>query len=140
LEGLYDVCLLIHLLTFKRAINDDSIFQMPDLILKIGPRKLFLKKDDFKQISKVFEAMLINDFKEKNRSEIEFKGKDYKTFVHFLRVSLVLCLFLIYCIFSCLLGFFLLLAILFVSVLCLCVRIVASVSGLPILDCHFGVL
>ena len=67
--------------------NDDSIFQMPDLILKIGPRKLFLKKDDFKQISKVFEAMLINDFKEKNRSEIEFKGKDYKTFVHFLRVS-----------------------------------------------------
>jgi len=66
--------------------NDDSIFQMPDLILKIGPRKLFVKKDDFKQISKVFNAMLINDFKEKNRSEIEFKGKDYKTFVHFLRV------------------------------------------------------
>jgi hypothetical protein len=33
------------------AINDDSIFQMPDHILKIGPRKLFVTKNDFKQIS-----------------------------------------------------------------------------------------
>jgi hypothetical protein len=67
--------------------NDDSIFQMPDLILKIGPRKLFVTKNDFKQISEVFEAMLTNDFKEKNLGEIEFKGKDYNTFVRFLRVS-----------------------------------------------------
>ena len=33
------------------AINDDSIFQMPAHILKIGPRKLFVTKNDFKQIS-----------------------------------------------------------------------------------------
>jgi hypothetical protein len=66
---------------------DDTIFQMPDLTLKIGKRKLYVTKDDFKQISKVFEAMLTNDFKEKNSGEIEFKGKDYKTFVRFLRVS-----------------------------------------------------
>ena len=69
------------------SADDDTIFQMPDLTLKIGKRKLHVTKDDFKQISKVFEAMLTNDFKEKNSSEIEFKGKDYKTFVRFLRVS-----------------------------------------------------
>jgi hypothetical protein len=63
------------------SADDDTIFQMPDLTLKIGKRKLHVTKDDFKQISKVFEAMLTNDFKEKNSGEIEFKGKDYKTFV-----------------------------------------------------------
>ena len=31
--------------------------------------------------------MLTNDFKEKNLGEIEFKGKDYNTFVRVQRVS-----------------------------------------------------
>ena len=73
--------------TVDESADEDTIFQMPDLILKIGKRKLYVKSDDFKQISKVFEAMLTNDFKEKNAGEIEFKDIDYKTFVRFLRVS-----------------------------------------------------
>ena len=67
--------------------DKDTIFQKQDLTLKIGKRKLFVRKDDFKQISKVFEAMLTDDFKEKESGEIDFKDKDYKTFVRFLRVS-----------------------------------------------------
>ena len=73
--------------TDVESAEGDTIFQMPDLTLKIGKRKLYVSSNDFKQISKVFEAMLTNDFKEKNSGEIEFKGKDYKTFVRFLRVS-----------------------------------------------------
>ena len=73
--------------TDDESADEDTIFQMPDLTLKIGKRKLYVTSDDFKQISKVFEAMLTNDFKEKNSGEIEFKDIDYKTFVRFLRVS-----------------------------------------------------
>ena len=73
--------------TDDESSDEDTIFQMPDLTLKIGKRKLHVTSDDFKQISKVFEAMLTNDFKEKNLGVIEFKDIDYKTFVRFLRVS-----------------------------------------------------
>ena len=69
------------------SADDDTIFQMPDLTLKIGKRKLHVTSDDFKQISKVFEGMMTNDFKEKNLSVIEFKDISYKTFVRFFRVS-----------------------------------------------------
>ncbi|XP_071133965.1 uncharacterized protein LOC143048045 [Mytilus galloprovincialis] len=65
----------------------DSIFQLSDLTLKIGNRKLYVTQEEFKQISVVFEKMLTSDFQEKKKNEIVFTGKDYKSFVLFIRVA-----------------------------------------------------
>lgn len=65
----------------------ESIFQWPDLTLKVGNRKLYITQEEFKQISEVFNKMLTSDFAERKNAEINFSGKDYKTFVMFLRVA-----------------------------------------------------
>ena len=71
----------------KELSRLDSVFQMADLTLKVGNRKLYVTQEEFKQISVVFEKMLSDDFVEKQKQEINFTGKDYKTFVKFIRVA-----------------------------------------------------
>ncbi|XP_061187122.1 uncharacterized protein LOC133195286 [Saccostrea echinata] len=59
--------------------------EMTDLTLIVEEKKLYVAKIVLMEASPVFRKMLTDEFKEKNASEIPLPGKEYSSFVLFLR-------------------------------------------------------
>ena len=63
-------------------------FREPDLTIKIGNAKLYVKREHLMSESPVFHRMFTSGFKEASKNEINLPGKKLRVFIYFLRYIL----------------------------------------------------